>query len=446
MPEKTESKPNYILPIFSTIFIAYITFNPNKLTKVPSIIKLFVKTDTDLSYKNYIPLIPNNLSNIWELSQLEYRLREIEALSNISINEKEEKINNIIQKAKEIMNDGKINAEILHKFPEYLDELNKGGVISKIKGIFSFVNFIWLIAILGLVISIGPVIFMTIGSFITTIYGAIIYPIVMFLYNTELYILFGYLISNILICDGMKVNKEWGLYISLTGAGFLMLLFSYSIKLVDLLEKEEERTKVPFGLLTTILYFSLSVYFNSKLFSFITTVNFYTFLGFFAQCFGICYVIGFKSRNDLYRVVWTSFVLMTFYIIIRALNIYNYYLELFRSPIQIFGALTYFLGMLIYSSKYYHDEETFSYGERQIIFIVSLLLFLFFGNYYNLASMINTVYVFAVLYIMEKNVEFFSKIEGSLWILIFLISLFLWICSLYLHKHPGLIVSIFVGS
>ena len=445
MPEKTETKPNYILPILSTIFITYMTFNPNKLTKVPSIIKLFVKTDMDLSYKNYIPSIPNNLSSIWELSQLEYRLREIEALTNISSNKKEEEINKIIQKAKEIMEDGKINAEILHKFPEYLDELNKGGVLSKIKGIFSFVNFIWLLAILGLMISIGPVIFMAIGAFISTLYGAIIYPIVMFLYETELYILLGYLISDLLICDGMKVNKEWGLYISLTGAGFLMLLFSYSIKLEDLLDKEKERSKVPYGLLTTILYFSLSVYFNSKLFSFITTMNFYTFLGFFAQCFGLCYVIGFKSRHDLYRVALTSFVLMTFYIIIRALNIYNYYFELFRSPIQIFGALTYFLGMLIYSSKYI-DEEKFSYGERQIIFIVSLLLFLFFGNYYNLQSLINTVYVFAVLYIMEKNVEFFSKIKGSLWILIFLISLILWICSFYLHKHPGLIVSIFVGS
>ena len=127
MPEKTETKPNYILPILSTIFITYMTFNPNKLTKVPSIIKLFVKTDTDLSYKNYIPSIPNNLSSIWELSQLEYRLREIEALTNISSNKKEEEINKIIQKEKEIMEDGKINAEILHKFPEYLDELNKGG-------------------------------------------------------------------------------------------------------------------------------------------------------------------------------------------------------------------------------------------------------------------------------------------------------------------------------
>ena len=211
MPENTETKPkpNYILPILSTIFITYMTFNPNKLTKVPSIIKLFVKTDTDLSYKNYIPSIPNNLSSIWELSQLEYRLREIEALTNISSNKKEEEINKIIQKAKEIMEDGKINAEILHKFPEYLDELNKGGVLSKIKGIFSFVNFIWLLAILGLMISIGPVIFMAIGTFISTLYGAIIYPIVMFLYETELYILFGYLISDILICDGMKVNKEW---------------------------------------------------------------------------------------------------------------------------------------------------------------------------------------------------------------------------------------------
>ena len=442
MPKKTNSVTKLLLPTISTLFIAYISFNPNKLSKVPSIIKLFIENDTDLSYKDYIPSIPNNLSAIWELSQLEYNLKEIESSSKIDSHIKEEQINNIIKKAKEIIGNGKMNPIILHKFPEYLNDLNKGGVISKIKGIFNFVNFIWLIAILGIMISLGNIIYSIMKLIILTLYGAIIYPIILFIYKSGLYIVIGYILSTLLICDGMKVNKEWGLYISLTGSGFLMGLFSYSLKLKDF---EEDISTIPFGFLSTILYFSLSMNFNSKLFSFIATINFYTFIGFYTECFGLGYVIGFKSRSDLYRVAITSFVLMTFYIIIRALNIHISILELYRCPIQVFGALTYFLGMLILASAYIYDEN-FSYVQRQSIYISSLLLSLFFGNYYNLSSLTNTTYVFAVLYLMEKNVEIFSRLSENIWILIFIVSLFLWICSLYLHKHPGIIVSIFIGS
>ena len=442
MPKKTNSVTKLLLPTISTLFIAYISFNPNKLSKVPSIIKLFIENDTDLSYKDYIPSIPNNLSAIWELSQLEYNLKEIESSSKIDSYIKEEQINNIIKKAKEIIGNGKMNPIILHKFPEYLNDLNKGGVISKIKGIFNFVNFIWLIAILGIMISLGNIIYSIMKLIILTLYGAIIYPIILFIYKSGLYIVIGYILSTLLICDGMRVNKEWGLYISLTGSGFLMGLFSYSLKLKDF---EEDISTIPFGFLSTILYFSLSMNFNSKLFSFIATVNFYTFIGFYTECFGLGYVIGFKSRSDLYRVAITSFVLMTFYIIIRALNIHISILELYRCPIQVFGALTYFLGMLILASAYIYDEN-FSYIQRQSIYISSLLLSLFFGNYYNLSSLTNTTYVFAVLYLMEKNVEIFSRLSENIWILIFIISLFLWFCSLYLHKHPGIIVSIFIGS
>ena len=202
----------------------------------------------------------------------------------------------------------------------------------------------------------------------------------------------------------------------------------------------------PFGILTTLLYFSLSMYFNSKLFSFFAVINFYTFLGFFTECFGMHYVIGFKSVSHLYLIVMTSFMLMTFYLILRALNINNNILELYRCPVQIFGALTYFLGLLIFSSIHPTFDKKFNYIKRQGIFIGSLMLALFFGNYYNLPSLSNTVYVFAVLYIMEKNVEIFSRLTGSLWFLIFIISLFLWVSSLYLYKHPRIIVSIFVGS
>ena len=260
MPKEQNPNQKYVLPIISTLFILFFCFFPNQVSKVPSIIKLFVNYDTEFSDKYYFPSLRNNLSSIWELSRLEYRLEEIESSSNIEPNKKEEQINTIIQKAKDILGNEEINSEILHKLPEYLKELNKASVISKYTGIFSLVNLIWLIAILGLTFTIGPLIYASLGSIVSKIYGTYIYPIVNYIYENELYIYLGYVISLLLVCDGMRVKKGWGLYISLTGAIFLTGLFVYSLELMK--EGEEEKPWTFFWTITPILYFSLSINMN----------------------------------------------------------------------------------------------------------------------------------------------------------------------------------------
>lgn len=447
MPKEQNPNKKYVLPIISTLFIVFFSFNPKQLSKVPSIIKLFIKFDTEFSDKNF-PSIPNNLSSIWELSRLEYRLQEIESSSNIEPNKKEEQINIIIQRAKDIIGNDIINSEILHKIPEYLEELNKASTISKHAGIFSFVNLIWLIAIIGLTISIGPLIYNSIKSIVSNIYGTYIYPIAYYIYKNELYIYVGYVISLLLICDGMRVKKEWGLYVSLTGIGFLMGLFAYSLELMK--SEEEDDSWTFFGLITTILCFSLSINLNSIFLSLITTIDCYVFLGYFKQCFGLGYSLEYKFifESTLNKIGMTSLVLMVFYVILRTLHLFSGILDLYRCPIQVFGALTYFISLLIFafqhSDKSY--DEMLKFSVRQIIFIGSLIYALFFGYIINLPSLTNTAYIFTVLYIMEKIIEIITKMNGSLLILTFTISLFLWIYSLYLHRHPEMIVSIFIGS
>ena len=147
----------------------------------------------------------------------------------------------------------------------------------------------------------------------------------------------------------------------------------------------------------------------------------------------------------MYKVITTSFFLISFYIVIKYLNINNKIIELYRSPIQIFGALTYFLGLLIIASSNY-DKLSLSYTQRQILYVCSLLIFLFFGLFFNLPSLTNTTYVFGVLFLMEKTIEIFQKIKGNIWVLILLLSASLWFFSLYLHKHSEIIISIMKGS
>ena len=450
----------YLGPILSTIIISLMSFFPEKIVnKIPSIIKQFTKLEKT-SYKDYIPAIPTDPLSIWKLSQLEYSLKEIEKNYSNDLNKKKELTEKLINQAIKIVGTGKMNAEILHKLPKYLEDIEKNSVLSRIKGFFSFVNLIWMIAILGILISIGPVLLLLIDPFLDMLmllWNNTILPIIIFLHKIGFFEFLGYFVSIILIADGMKANKEWGFFISLTGAGFMFLLFIYSLEYkfnncyglefsrYKKYSKKTDKQKVIIGILTGIIFFSLSLVFNSKLLSFLTTSDFYFLIGFYTGCFGLCYFVGFLNKSDMYRVVSTSFCLMIFYIILRCLNINNQIIELYRSPIQIFGALTYFLGLLIISSLYF-DKINLTYIQRQIIFIISLILVIFSGLIFNMPSLTNTTYVFGVLYLMEKTVEIFNKIEGNIYVLILILSIALWIFSLYLHKHSEIIVSIMSGS
>ena len=450
----------YLVPILSTFIICLMSLFPEKIVyKFPSVIKLFTNLEKN-SFKDYIPAIPTDPLSIWKLSQLEYSLKEIEKNYSNDLNKKKELTEKLINQAIKIAGTGKMNAEILHKLPKYLEDIEKNSVLSRIKGFFSFVNLIWMIAILGILISFGPVLFLLIKPFLNILilfWNNTILPIIIFLHKIGFFEFLGYFVSIILIADGMKANKEWGFFISLTGAGFMFLLFIYSLEYKfnnyyglefsrnKKYSKKIDKQKVIIGILTGIIFFSLSLVFNSKLLSFLTTTDFYFLIGFYTGCFGLCYFVGFLNKSDMYRVVSTSFCLMIFYIILRCLNINNQIIELYRSPIQIFGALTYFLGLLIISSLYF-DEINLTYIQRQIIFIISLILVIFSGLIFNMPSLTNTTYVFGVLYLMEKTVEIFHKIEGNIYVLILILSIALWIFSLHLHKHSEIIISIMNGS
>ena len=160
----------------------------------------------------------------------------------------------------------------------------------------------------------------------------------MFLYHKGILEFLGYFISISLIADGLKVNKEWGFFISLTGVGFLIALYFYSItkyrsiKEFKLIKNEH----VILGTLITLTLFGLSIIFKSTLFSFFATVVFYYFIGFYTGCFGLYYVIGFMNEDEMYKVVTTSFFLMIFYIGLKGLNVNITFIELYRCPMQIF--------------------------------------------------------------------------------------------------------------
>lgn len=179
---------------------------------------------------------------------MEHSLREIEKTYANDLEKKEKLTEEIIKQAKEIVGTGMMNAEILHKYYEFLENKNVNSFLSRVKGFFNFVNIIWTISIIGIIVSFRPAIEALVGIFIemiflfydsfikpliillrpiiikiieisTEFFKRLFYMIKIFIENflipiiIELYV-FGiieclaYSFSIILIADGMRVNKE----------------------------------------------------------------------------------------------------------------------------------------------------------------------------------------------------------------------------------------------
>lgn len=109
------------------------------------------------------------------------------------------------------------------------------------------------------------------------------------------------------------------------------------------------------------------------------------------------------------------------------------------------GNVTYFLGLLIVSSRYYsYYRPKNQYMVIQAIMIVSLLVALFFGNVFGITSMVNVASTFAVLFVMEKVLEIPRIFEGPmLFVTLLGLSICLYMASFFLSTHPGWIVNMF---
>ena len=136
------------------------------------------------------------------------------------------------------------------------------------------------------------------------------------------------------------------------------------------------------------------------------------------------------------------------FISFKILGVNNYYLDDFQSPTITFSTVLLFLALLIFSSLYYVPSyrnglgNRYDYLSRQLIMIIFLTITLFVGNLYQIDGLSNTATVYLVLYLMEKYSELHSRNNWNFWILIFLFSIILYKCALFLHGNPEFVIKI----
>eukprot|EP01083_Nonionella_stella_P073367 198326_1 len=380
----------------------------------------------------------------------------------------QEQLNNLLQKIKEIE--------------------NRKSVFQKIFGLFSFINILWFLSILGIIYSIFPVIYhsgKSVYDFLCEIFSGLIRELLQKIFVSRIafetyeFLLYFIVFYIIFLAANIPRNHRYlttSFYIAFTGVSSYFFVFYVSNFYINHTLTSYRMCKTDFTetmswifLLYSFLTMPLAIKFQSKLFAFMTVCGIYQYLGFYINAFYGGYVIGFNTKDDLENCIVVSLCLSITMIAIRLIHfhrIFNVFLsaqeskkrnqdkfkvvlfggiKYFEMPLVIMSNIVLFLGLLIYCNNWVcYDYRDCNYWTAQTWMISALLISAFFGNYLCSPSMTSIAYVFTVLYVMSKSLEFEWLWRGKMvWYSMFITSVIYYKLALYLHANPAVIVNIF---
>jgi hypothetical protein len=309
------------------------------------------------------------------------------------------------------------------------------GVVQRIRGVFTFINLIWFVSIIGILAALS---FLFAPLIVAIMQGVV--PLLIAL--VPLYEVLAYVLCFWFVFRGMfSPNQETGFFISMTGSLGLVPSFFFSTYLHSSGGGNKELFAQILNLVMALYWIPMALHFNSTFFGFLVVCAFWSMLGFSVACYGLCWAIGFHSRENLERCVAASFYILSIFVVLKVSGVNVVYLIPFSTAVSTMGCVVLYLGLLIASSRFYRSD----YLQTNLVMIFTLIAGVFFGSVFTVPSMLNTACTFAALYVTEKIGE--TRImQSNIWFLALGGFSFLYFISLYLHNHPGFIVSMFDGQ
>jgi len=403
-----------------------------------------------------LPPHPDTMTEAWKLSLLEYQYSQLEMARDKDVN----LMNSILVEAAKIVGKVSINAEQLHGIYGRIIEIEaEVSIVQRVKGMFTFVNFMWLLAIAGVAISVGPFLYVILKPLRKMLIGTLKFiweRIIIPMHSMGVFELLSYIICILFVIEGIRFPPETGFYISLTGLVCVIPCFVYSTGLFSPY-KPNQNTFVFGSLWICIIWVPMSIYYESYILSWLTVMTFYQCIGFSVICTGLCYYIGFEDDDGMIRATFTSIIILLIFTVLRVGGVTSSkIIQIYSAPFTTFGSIVLHLALLIISYRYFypysrnysynyreHPRFVYNYYVRQAYMIVTILLSLFFGNVYGIAGLRNTAYTFIGLYGYSKYAEMHFEKRWNGWVFVFIFSLALYQTALYLHSNPHFIVSLF---
>jgi hypothetical protein len=212
----------------------------------------------------------------------------------------------------------------------------------------------------------------------------------------------GYLLCAQLIVDGFRYVSEIGFYVSFTGFSGLYPLLAYSYFLHCPFKVNEN--VICFNLGIILCYnFPFTLFFSSGpgLLAWVTTFIIFNFIGFSVIPFGLCYLVGFDSRETLERATTTSLTISVIVILIKILKISNVVTHVYLGPMAIMSTHVALLGFMIISNIEYWRYRGSKYMSTIVTYFILIMAYSFVSNIFGINGMRNTAYTYLVLMILS---------------------------------------------
>ena len=321
-------------------------------------------------------------------------------------------------------------------------------VSQRVYGMFSTINVIWLISIIGISVSIFPSLYYMLKPLRECLYRCwkqllthVIEPTIRRCHNWGIFELCAWSFSFCVVLDAHRYyGLEAGRYIGITGACFSVLAFLYSTathggKVTKILNVEgskgREKMMKKFIFRYSILScLPLSLVFGSDFLGFIAVAATFQEIGFGGFAGTCCYCIGFSDKDSLIRCSFASLSLISSMVGLKVFESSLVpHLAPLQTPISVFGSLVLHIALLIVSSKHLYNgldgKDKVSYIYRNFLMFVVLLLGQFFGATYGLDGLQNSSSIFMVLYLWTKSQELLDNLQVSFRFSFFCLSKFL---------------------
>jgi len=415
------------------------------------------------SVASVLPPHPKTMAEAFQLGQIHSQLHQLQLLdahgSRGTSAPAAPGVEELLAKAGHVLDaDGEIQVsweQLESMLEEILRFESQVGVVYRVLGFFTFVNTVWLCAIIGIAVSIGPSIYHilqplhdALRRLVKWIYTEIILPNILRMHRWGVLEALAWLGCWFGLCQGVKIGAiDVGEMVSLTASALAAPALGYTTLLRGKRTSPEVLgTVVP--LFFVVACFPWALHYQSQLYGYITTVAAYNALGFGVAHHRLCWCIGFNSEQAMHRVCASSLCLVSMFLSLKLSGAANNSLLLtpFGSATSVFGTIMLFLSLLIISSKHYDYGESARWWYSNGLMLTLLVLLNAVGHTFGLVGMANTATTFGVLWTMEKYGEFHLENRWNGWVLLLMFSVVAWRGSLYLHAHPDYIVSMFSMS
>lgn len=396
---------------------------------------------------------PRSILTAFQLGRIFQRLQSLQTPSHPDEEQLENQQQTLLLHARPLVHGTLASISDLNNLESHLKLLDtRLSIVDRLRAAISIVNALWLVSILGLLVTLGPTLAFLGGKVARIAWKWFVdnvLPVLIRMHHLGVFEALSYFICVLFLAQATRYMfavgpGSPGSYVALTTAVLSFVAFRYTAYLHvwrhiprDNLFRATEADYIVVN--SASHFFQLAVFaplaitHKSELLGFGAVWKMLSSIGLIAGTMPSGYFFGFQTEREMDRVALSSLFLVLVFVIGRVIGFGHLdILRPFHFGVMVLGNFGYFLALLIRTSLTYHENKFSVMMQAQMI--VSLLFALAVGRFFRIESMNSTASTFAVLYVVTQ----LGQLPFEHWQIVgwFLASCVLYAAALFLRTNP----------